>query len=72
MYTKSISIKGISIHIFGKKALTWWQVGILKISVLSAGILVGALWHEVFVPYSGPLLVLALGTGVYSAYVWGK
>lgn len=41
MYTKCMN------NIYKPITLTWWQVGILKIALLSAGILVATYWPKV-------------------------
>ncbi|HLC45045.1 MAG: hypothetical protein A2722_02095 [Candidatus Doudnabacteria bacterium RIFCSPHIGHO2_01_FULL_50_11] len=57
-------------NIFRDHVLTWWQVGIVKLCLLSIGIAVGAQWHEVFAPYVMVLVVVGIATGVYLAAAW--
>jgi hypothetical protein len=52
--------------------MSWWQVGILKLSLLSIGIAIGAYWQEVFLPYVAWLVVLGVVSGIYIAYIWSK
>lgn len=49
--------------------LNWWQVGILKLSLLFVGISLGVYWQEIFLPYAGFLLSMGLMFGTYIAYL---
>lgn len=51
---------------------TWWQIGLLKWSVLLVGISLGAYWSDFFLPYAGLCLVAGLALGMYIAYLWLK
>jgi len=33
---------------FKTYTVTWWQVGLLKVSLIALGILIGSTWHEFF------------------------
>lgn len=57
---------------FKSKKLEWWQVGAIKLSLLSLGIAIGAYWQEVFVAYIAPLVVVGAIASAYSLYVWSK
>lgn len=57
---------------FKSKQLEWWQVGAIKLSLLSLGVAAGAYWPEVFAEYITPLIVVGVVAGVYSLYVWSK
>lgn len=57
-------------NIFGNKTVTWWQVGLLKLSVGAFGVAVGAYWSDIFLPYLTPIIVIAIVSGLYIAYVW--
>ncbi len=50
----------------------WWQVSLLKISVLSLGIIIGSLWPETFLPYLTHLFILMVALGVYLGLIWWK
>jgi hypothetical protein len=50
----------------------WWQLGALKLSVLSLGLIVGSVWPEVFLPYLAELIVLMALTGFYVALHYFK
>jgi hypothetical protein len=58
--------------IFKSKKIEWWQVGILKLSLLSIGIAIGAQWNSVFAPYISFLVGLGVILGVFMAFVWLK
>ena len=57
---------------FKSKALQWWQISLLKISVGCVGIVVGATWPSFFLPHIMLLLVIGIGIGLYLLYVWYK
>ncbi len=59
-------------NIFSNSTFTWWQVGLFKLSVLTFGVAVGAYWSEVFSQYLTALLVVAVASGLYVAYVYFK
>ena len=50
--------------------LTWWQVVLLKLSLLSLGVVVGATWPGVFVGWREVLVVLFVVPAFYLTYVW--
>lgn len=57
-------------NIFKSTQFTWWQLGMLKWSVLFIGIAIGATWPEIFVHYNIILLVIGLLLSIYPAMVW--
>jgi hypothetical protein len=59
-------------RIFTSSTVTWWQVGILKLSVLSIGVAIGAAWPAVFSPYTAVLVGVGVVLGLYVGYVWMK
>ena len=59
-------------NIFSNSTFTWWQIGLFKLSVLTFGIAIGAYWQDVFLPYFTTLLVVAVVSGLYVAYVYFK
>ena len=50
--------------------LTWWQVVLLKLSLLSLGVVVGTTWPGVFVGWREVLLVVFVVPAFYFTYVW--
>lgn len=57
-------------NLLKSETLTWWQMGILKLSVLFIGIAIGANWPSAFVPYSALIVLLGLCGGIYIGYIW--
>ncbi len=57
-------------NFFKSETLTWWQAGVLKLSMLLIGIAIGANWPSAFVEYSALIVLLGLCGGIYVAYVW--
>jgi hypothetical protein len=62
----------INMNIFKPITLKWWQVGLLKFSVLALGILLGAVWPGVFAPALPVLVVLFVIPAVYLIRVWWR
>lgn len=59
-------------NIFKTQRLTWWQIGILKFSLLSLGITIGVWYSEILTSYVVAFLCIGLVLGLYSALVWFK
>lgn len=57
-------------NIFKGKILKWWQVSILKLSLLSIGIAIGAQWNNFFAPYIALLAIIGVLLGIYIASIW--
>lgn len=57
-------------NLFKSSTLTWWQMGLFKLSLVSLGVAIGAHWSEVFVPYTLTLVGVGLVVGLYIAVVW--
>lgn len=57
-------------NILKKGSLAWWQMGLLKLSVISIGITIGANWPEVFEPHTLFLVILGIVLGLYVASAW--
>jgi hypothetical protein len=54
---------------FTSFTFTWWQVGLVKLSLLSLGVVVGATWPGIFAEWRALLLVLFVGPAFYMSYV---
>ena len=55
---------------FKSVTFTWWQVGLLKLSLLSLGVVVGSTWPEIFVGWRDVLMVLFVVPAFYVTYLW--
>jgi hypothetical protein len=49
--------------------LTWWQAGLLKVSMLCLGLAVGSTWPGAFAGWREVLLVLFVVPAFYLSYV---
>jgi hypothetical protein len=58
--------------LFKSFTFAWWQLGLLKLSLLSLGIVVGATWSGVFMGWRDLLVVLFVAPAFYLSYVWLK
>ncbi len=56
--------------IFSSSTFTWQQIGLFKLSTITFGIAVGTYWQEIFLPHLVPLIMIAIVSGVYVAYVY--
>jgi hypothetical protein len=63
---------GTSIRVFKTLTLQWWQAGLFKWGMFALGIAVGAYWHVFFGGYLIVLIILAVASLTYIAYVWWK
>jgi hypothetical protein len=59
-------------QLFKSSTMTWWQMGVFKVSLLSIGAAAGAYWHEAFEPYTLWLVILGGVLGIYTAFAWFK
>lgn len=57
-------------RIFTDSRFTWWQLGLFKCSVFALGLVIGAVWWDVVLPYVDMILLLAVPATAYVAYVW--
>ncbi len=56
--------------LFKPVTFTWWQVGLLKLSLRSLGVVGGATWPGVFVDWRDLLVVLFGVPAFYGSSVW--
>lgn len=47
-----------------------WQFGILKISMITFGIILGALFHDFWKPLLWPIAAVAVVTGAWVTAIW--
>jgi hypothetical protein len=59
-------------NVFKTFKLLWWQTGLFKLCLLSIGILFGLYFRDFFLNLIPALLILAVASGVYIAYIWYK
>ncbi|HEX5774707.1 MAG TPA: hypothetical protein VFY28_01960 [Candidatus Paceibacterota bacterium] len=57
-------------NILTRGSYTWWQIGLLKLALLSIGIAIGANWPETFLPLTSILIVITVVLGLYLAVAW--
>lgn len=50
----------------------WWQLSLLKLSMLALGLAVGSTWPGVFATWRNLLVILFVGPAFYVSYVWLK
>ncbi len=58
------------LRIFKSYTFAWWQLGLLKISLLALGLAVGSTWPGLFAGWRELLLVLFVVPAFYVSYVW--
>lgn len=52
-------------NIFKNYTYSWWQIGILKLSLLAFGVAIGAYWQEFFSQYISALATIGVVSGIY-------
>jgi hypothetical protein len=59
--------------LFGDKTFNWWQIGLLKLSLISFGVIIGVYWFGFFIDWLLVLWILFLAPAAYLLYVhWLK
>lgn len=58
--------------LFKNYTFTWWQMGAIKLYVLSVGIILGAYWADFFSQYIPQFLGIALILVVYIVSISAK
>lgn len=59
-------------NIFKTLKLNWFELFVLKVSILTVGILIGANWPGIISDWATPLLIIAVVASVYFILVWWK
>jgi len=59
-------------NIFKTFTFKWWQAALLKVSLLSLGLMIGAAWADIFNAWRPELLVLFVLSTVYVTWLWWK
>jgi hypothetical protein len=57
---------------FKSFTFAWWQLSLLKLSMVAFGLAVGSTWPGVFAGWRDLLLILFVVTAFYLSYVWLK
>ena len=57
---------------FKSFTFTWWQLSLLKLSVVALGLAAGSTWPEVFSGWRNLLLTLFVAPAFYVSHVWVK
>jgi len=57
---------------FKSFTFAWWQLSLLKLSMVALGLAVGSTWPGVFAGWRDLLLILFVVTAFYLSYVWLK
>lgn len=59
-------------NVFKSFTLKWWQGSLLKVSMITLGIVIGATWPDIFYAWRlGLLLVFALPSA-YLGWIWWR
>ncbi len=57
---------------FRSFTFAWWHFSLLKLSMVSLGLVVGSTWPGVFAGWRSLLLVLFVAPAFYVSYLWVK
>ena len=52
--------------------VTWWQVLLLKVSLIALGVGIGSTWHEFFARWIAVVWAVFLITAACRAYFWWR
>ena len=58
--------------IFKTVPMGTWEIGMVKFTVGTLGIAIGATWPNIFAPYTTMLFVAGILVGLYIFYAWAK
>jgi len=56
-------------NIFKSYTYTWWQVGILKLALVTVGIFIGSYWPGVWIKLMTPVALIAILASAYTVYI---
>lgn len=59
-------------NIFKSFTFTWWQSWLLKITMLSAGIILGVYLHDFFLKWIAVVAILCVVPGIAIIRIWWK
>lgn len=59
-------------NIFKDVIFSWWQIGMLKLSLFAIGLAAGAYYAASVLPYVVHLLTIGLVLGLYLTIVWWR
>ncbi len=59
-------------NIFKSFTLTWWQTGLLKLCLISLGIIIGVYFQEFFLQWIVLVTILFVVPAIYITNVWWK
>ncbi len=59
-------------NLFKSFTLKWWQAGLLKVSLISLGIILGVYFQEFFLQWIVLVTIAFVVPAIYIASVWWK
>lgn len=59
-------------NIFKDVIFSWWQIGLLKFSLLAIGLAIGSHFADSLEPYFWHLLIIGFALGLYLTMVWWR
>lgn len=51
---------------------SWWQMGLLKLSLLSIGVAIGTYWQDIFMDHLLIIVGIGIVLGIYSIFIAAK
>jgi len=58
--------------LFKSKTLHWWEVGVIKLTVLCFGIAIGAKFSYLFISHLLVIVLIGIVLACYALYIWLK
>ncbi len=56
-------------NLFKSYTFTWWQIGILKLALLSLGAVIGAYWHDFFGANLTAFIIIAIIASIIIMFI---